>query len=198
MAHKGLSPETVVKAAAELIEQQGRETFSMRALADHLGVKTASLYNHVDHMEGLVAEVCRDGLCLQKEAELQGIEGKHGEEAVRILADTYRSFAKQHKELYWLIMNRSAKDPQVLDDAAVLFTDPLKQMLQDFHLREEENIHYRRLFRAIVHGFISQEEQGFFSHYPVAVEESFHFAIQCFIDSLKQGEERCSTDETGK
>ena len=41
MAHKGLSPETVVKAAAELIEQQGRETFSMRALADHLGVKTA-------------------------------------------------------------------------------------------------------------------------------------------------------------
>ena len=59
MAHKGLSPETVVKAAAELIEQQGRETFSMRALADHLGVKTASLYNHVDHMEGLLAEVCR-------------------------------------------------------------------------------------------------------------------------------------------
>ena len=71
MAHKGLSPETVVKAAAELIEQQGRETFSMRALADHLGVKTASLYNHVDHMEGLLAEVCRYGLCIQKEAELQ-------------------------------------------------------------------------------------------------------------------------------
>ena len=77
-------------------------------------------------------------------------------------------------------------------DAAVLFTDPLKKMLEDFHLKEEENIHYRRLFRAIVHGFVSQEEQGFFSHYPAAVDDSFHFAVQCYIENLKQGEKRCS------
>lgn len=192
MAHKGLNPEAVVKAAAELIEQQGRVSFSMRLLADHLGIKTASLYNHVDNMEALLAEVCRYGLCLQKEAEMQAIEGKHGEEAVRILADTYRRYAKEHRELYWLIMNTSAKDHGVLDDAAVLLTDPLKKMLQDFQIKEEESIHYRRLFRAIVHGFVSQEEQGFFSHYPASVEDSFHFAVQCYIDNLKQGEGRCS------
>ena len=46
MAHKGLSPDAVVKAAVELIEQQGRDAFSMRLLADQLGIKTASLYNH--------------------------------------------------------------------------------------------------------------------------------------------------------
>ena len=77
-------------------------------------------------------------------------------------------------------------------DAAVLFTDPLKKMLEDFHLKEQESIHYRRLFRAIVHGSVAQEEQGFFSHYPAAVDDSFHFAVQCYIESLKQGEKRCS------
>lgn len=192
MAHKGLNPDAVVKAAAELIEQQGREAFSMRLLADHLGIKTASLYNHVDNMETLLVEVCRYGLCLQKEVEMQAMEGTHGEDAVRLLADTYRRFAKEHRELYWLIMNMSAKDKRVREDAAVLFTDPLKRMLADFHLKEEESIHFRRLFRAIVHGFVSQEEQGFFSHYPASVEDSFHFAVQCYIDSLKQGEGRCS------
>ena len=50
MAHKGLSPDAVVKAAVELIEQQGRDAFSMRLLADQLGIKTASLYNHVENM----------------------------------------------------------------------------------------------------------------------------------------------------
>ena len=65
-------------------------------------------------------------------------------------------------------------------------------MLEDFHLKEEENIHYRRLFRAIVHGFVAQEEQGFFSYYPAAVDDSFHFAVQCYIENLKQGEKRCS------
>lgn len=192
MAHKGLNPDAVVKAAAELIEQQGRDAFSMRILADSLGIKTASLYNHVDNMDSLLVEVCRYGLCLQKEVEMQAMEGKHGEEAVRLLADTYRRFAKEHRELYWLIMTMSAKDQRVRDDAAVLFTDPLKRMLEDFHLKEDENIHFRRLFRAIVHGFVSQEDQGFFSHYPADVEDSFQFAVQCYIDSLKQGEGRCS------
>ena len=192
MAHKGLNLDVVVKAAAELIEQQGRDAFSMRLLADQLGIKTASLYNHVENMETLLSEVCRYGMCLQKEAEMQAIEGWHGEEAVRFLAETYRSFAKEHRELYWLIMNMAAKDSRVLDDAAVLFTDPIKKVLEDFNLKEEESIHYRRLFRAIVHGFVAQEEQGFFSHYPAAVNDSFHFAVQCYIESLKQGEKRCS------
>ena len=192
MAHKGLNLDVVVKAAAELIEQQGRDAFSMRLLAEQLGIKTASLYNHVDNMEMLLAEVCRYGLRLQNEMEMQAMEGRYGEDAVRQLADTYRNFAKKHRELYWLIMAMSAKDKRVRDDAAVLFTDPLKKMLEDFHLKEEESIHYRRLFRAIVHGFVSQEEQGFFSHYPAAVDDSFHFAVQCYIESLKQGEKRCS------
>ena len=192
MAHKGLNLDVVVKAAAELIEQQGRDAFSMRLLAERLGIKTASLYNHVDNMEMLLAEVCRYGLCLQNEMEMQAMEGRYGEDAVRQLADTYRNFAKKHRELYWLIMAMSAKDKRVRDDAAVLFTDPLKKMLEDFHLKEEESIHYRRLFRAIVHGFVSQEEQGFFSHYPAEVDDSFHFAVQCYIDSLIQGEKRCS------
>ena len=127
MAHKGLNLDVVVKAAAELIEQQGRDAFSMRLLAEQLGIKTASFYNHVDNMEMLLAEVCRYGLCLQNEMEMQAMEGRHGEDAVRQLADTYRNFAKKHRELYWLIMAMSAKDKRVRDDAAVLFTEQLKK-----------------------------------------------------------------------
>ena len=46
---KGLSAESITVAAAELIEQYGRSGFSMRLLADTMGVKTASLYNHIEH-----------------------------------------------------------------------------------------------------------------------------------------------------
>ena len=38
MAHKGLNLDVVVKAAAELIEQQGRDAFSMRLLAEHCSI----------------------------------------------------------------------------------------------------------------------------------------------------------------
>ena len=190
MVHKGLSEESVVLSAAELIEQQGRCAFSMRLLADKLGIKTASLYNHVKSMDELLAEVCRYTLRLMQNTELQAIEGVSGEEAVRIMANTCRRFAKEHRELYWLTMDIAARDSRVLDDAAECFTEPVKQMLRGFNLPEDEAIHFRRLFRAIVHGFVSQEDAGFFSHYPVSSDESFEFAVQCFIDSLKQGESR--------
>ena len=170
----------------------------MRLLADSLQIKTASLYNHIKSMDELITAVCEYGLQLQKEMEMDAVKEQHGEQAVRILADTYRLFAKEHRQLYWLIMNTAAKDHQVLDNAAILITDPLKKIFQDFHLQNKELVHYRRLFRAIVHGFISQEEEGFFSHYPTPVEESFYFSIQCFIDCLKQGEMRCLHNERKK
>lgn len=190
MSHKGLTTDQVVKTAAELIEHGGRSGFSMRQLAAVLGVKAASLYNHVDSMDALLAEVCRYAMRLQMDAELAAINGKTGGDAVFALADAYRDFAKAHRELYWLIMDTAARDNRVLDDAAICFTLPLKKMMESFSLPEEDQVHYRRLFRAIVHGFLSQEDAGFFSHTPVSTDESFHFAVRRFADLLRAAGER--------
>ena len=75
---KGLSAESITVAAAELIEQYGRSGFSMRLLADTMGVKTASLYNHIENMDTLLTEVCRYALRMQEDGELQTIAGKTG------------------------------------------------------------------------------------------------------------------------
>src|SRR5207245_626560 len=44
---RGLTRERLVEAALQLIHEQGLEALSMRALADRLDVKAASLYWHV-------------------------------------------------------------------------------------------------------------------------------------------------------
>lgn len=36
----------------------------------------------------------------------------------------------------------------------------------------------------VMHGFVSQEASGYFSHYPVDLEESYRLAIGCVIDGL--------------
>ena len=135
---KGLSAESITVAAAELIEQYGRSGFSMRLLADTMGVKTASLYNHIENMDTLLTEVCRYALRMQEDGELRAIAGKTGREAVWALAWAYRRFAQQHRELYWLVMDTAAGEPRVLDDAAARFTEPLKQVLSGFRLPPRE------------------------------------------------------------
>ena len=77
-------------------------------------------------------------------------------------------------------------------DSHSLFTlfTRLQQVLSGFRLPPREEIHFRRMFRAIVHGFASQEDEGFFSHYPASTELSFEFAIQRFIDCVLEAEKR--------
>jgi len=190
MAQKGLSREVLIDAAVNVIERYGRNNFSMKLVADELGVKTASLYNHVKNMDELLAGVCNYALRLQRDAEMQAIKDLNRGQAVYALAETYRRFANEHRELYWLVMNIAASDNHVLDEAATRITEPIVKMLADYDIEEDEKIHFRRLFRSIVHGYVSEMDAGFFSHYPVDTDESFHFAIGCFSDSLDRAEKR--------
>src|SRR5258708_22888176 len=51
---RGLSRERLVGAALQLINEDGLDALSMRALADRLDVKAASLYWHVRDRRGLL------------------------------------------------------------------------------------------------------------------------------------------------
>ncbi|MCI9652413.1 MAG: helix-turn-helix transcriptional regulator, partial [Lachnospiraceae bacterium] len=43
--------------AAELIAEKGFDRFSLRELSDRLGVKTASLYNHISSLSELTSNI---------------------------------------------------------------------------------------------------------------------------------------------
>lgn len=190
MPRNGLTRERVVEAAAQLIEESGAAAFSMRALADSLHIRTASLYNHVESMDELLLAVCAYALRAQREAELAAIHGRTGTAAIAALADAYRQFARTHRELYRLIISTAAACGEQLGEAEQCIVEPFMAVLEHTALSEEEKIHWQRVLRGIVHGFVSQEDAGFFSHLPADVDESFHTAIQCCIDGLAQAERR--------
>lgn len=192
MPRNGLSREKVVEAAVALIERSGMADFSMRALAESLDVKTASLYNHVESMDSLMVEVCAYALRMQREMEMDAIRGKAHGAAVEALANAYRAFAAEHKELYRLIMNTAVTSGEQLGEVSQCIVEPFMTVLEGTRLTEDEKYHWQRVLRGIVHGFVSQEDAGFFSHLPADVNESFWVAIQCYMDGMAKAEERCA------
>jgi AcrR family transcriptional regulator len=52
-----LSPERIRRVGLEIIDTDGLDALSMRRLADRLGVRAASLYNHVSTKEDLLHEI---------------------------------------------------------------------------------------------------------------------------------------------
>lgn len=192
MPRNGLSKEKVIEAAVALIEQSGVADFSMRALADNLNIRTASLYNHVESMEELMVRVCAYALQMQREHEMNAIEGKSHNEAIIALSNAYRAFAKEHRELYHLIMNTAVSCGDQLNVISSCIVEPFMAVLAHTTLSEPEKYHWQRILRGIVHGFVSQEDAGFFSHLPADVDESFQTAIQCYMDGLDHAEKRHS------
>ena len=189
MPRMGLNKQSVVDAAITLIEEKGYEHFSMRELADRLQVKTAALYNHVESMDALHLEVGYYAIARLRQAQLSAVEGSVRDEAVHALAYAYYNFAKEHPELYKVILSLPMTKNDALLLAAGDIVEPIMGVLSQYGLDQEQQMHLQRVLRSILHGFISQEAAGCFKHFPVNISDSFRFAIRCFLDGLHEMEE---------
>ena len=156
----------------------------MRRLAEKLSVKTASLYAHVESMDALFTEIGLSALREQRDCLLNAIGGQDGDAAVTALAESYRRFAAEHAELYKIIMQMPSGNDAVLKEAAAMIAEPFMRVLADYRLTEEQKMHWQRALRGLMHGFVSEEQAGYFSHYPVSAEESYQIAVRCMIDGL--------------
>ena len=190
MPKSGLNKQKIVDAAIQLIEEKGYRDFSLHALAKRLNVKTASLYKHVENLEEILSEVGAYSIRALNEAEYQAISFAKGDEAVFALARGYYEFARRHPELYRVVMSlHRSKNPQI-EGAAAPITEPFLQVLEGYPLSLQKRQHWQRVLRSILHGFASQEEAGYFCHFPIDGNESFAMAIQCFLDGLHAAIER--------
>lgn len=188
MFHKGLNRRLIIEAATKLLEEDGLQTFSMRKLAEKLNIKTASLYAHIESMDALFTEIGLTALRTQKNCLLDAVRNKQRDSAIIALAEGYRRFAAEHAELYRFIMQMPSGDDEILKEAAAMTAKPFMQVLADYRLSDEQRMHWQRILRGLMHGFVSEEQSGYFSHYPVSTSESYALAVHYLIDGIHKEE----------
>jgi AcrR family transcriptional regulator len=181
----GLDQETVVEAAAKLVDEEGIEQLSLGRLAERLGIRTPSLYNHVAGLRGLKHDLALYCLRDLLDHATRATIGKSRAEAIVALADAYRSFARQTPGRYML--TQLAPDPGDRELLAVAqqVVDVVQAILVPYRLSDEDAIHAIRGLRSIVQGFVSLEVIGGFG-LPVDLDASFHWLINVFVAGLDQ------------
>ena len=184
MARKGLNTNCIVEAAAELIAERGFDQFSLQELADRLGVKKASLYNHIDSLSALTAHIGR--LVFERMAEqlYSGAETNSPAEQLYHIAMGYRKFAKENAELYKTIVKMPASGSPDLIEKGQEIVHSLYPVLEACGLSEQEVIHFSRTMRGAMHGFITLEEAGFFGN-AADVDESYFYMVKALIQPLR-------------
>ena len=123
----------------------------------------------------------------------KAVKGKTADHALLSLAVTYRTFARKNPDLYRVIMALPMTDNEVLIRATPEYVEPILRVLSAYKLSEEQKLHWQRIVRSVMHGFASQENAGFFSHYPINSDESYRLAITALIDCIRRAQENGET-----
>ncbi|NIR40831.1 MAG: TetR family transcriptional regulator, partial [Actinobacteria bacterium] len=85
MPRIGLTPDRVAEAAAALIDTEGENALTLGRLADELGVKAPSLYNHVEGIGDLRRRIAMRGIADLAEALRSAVLGRSGGDALQHL-----------------------------------------------------------------------------------------------------------------
>ncbi len=112
-------------AAREILEAEGRDAVTMRAVAERVGIRAPSLYKHFRDKEELETAIIATGFedfaaSQERAAARAGSSGRAA--GLAALAAAYRRFARRHPHLYRLMteepLRRDLLPPGLEDRAA--------------------------------------------------------------------------------
>ncbi|MEV6603087.1 TetR/AcrR family transcriptional regulator [Kutzneria sp. NPDC051319] len=181
MPRAGLTPATVTEAGAALADEVGFAQLSMGLVAERLGVKTPSLYNHITGQTDLVHRIAVLAATELADCIRDAIQGRSGTQALTAGAQAMRTYVKKHPGRY---AAGNAARPTGPDDPLIAALGRVlaswAAMLHGYHVDPGQQIHALRMLRSMLHGFATLEAADGFQ-IDEDVEDSFTWMIG-FID----------------
>lgn len=183
-----LDKNMVVQAAVDLLNAEGVSALSLSRLADELGIKTPSLYNHVNGLDGLQQELEVMNARLLADRFSEAAIGKSGPELFMEVSQAFREYVKGYPGLYMSTLRSSSKQ-QVQDENLQREEERMMKVglavMASLGLQGEDAIHGLRAFRSMVHGFATLEIAGGFG-LPQDCDESFRRLVSALVAGLQK------------
>lgn len=163
MPRAGLTRDRVVLTGADIADAEGLDAATPSSVARAVGVRTASLYSHLDGAADLRTGIALLALEEMTDLAADAVAGRAGREAVTAFAEVYRDYARTHPGRY--AASRTPLDPATAAaSAGPRHARLLRSVLRSYALPEPDETHAVRLLGSLLHGFVSLELAGGFDH----------------------------------
>ena len=182
---RGLNKDAVIAEAILMVEEEGYERLSLRDLARRLGVKPASLYNHISGIDEILCGVAIHSATEMGRALEEATEGKDRREAFISGAVAYRAFATEHPELYKAFISMPSLDSKEVDEVGIKSFAPLRAIIRSYGLCEDDAINFHRAFRSVLHGFIELTANGYMTRGEVSRDDTFRVILETYLSHLE-------------
>jgi len=172
----------VVDAAIAIADAEGLEAVTLARVAAALGVRSPSLYNHVDGRDGLIRGVAARATRELATTLRRAATGRSGRAAIAAVAQAQRDYARAHPGRYAATVAAPVSGDVEHEEAAADAVDVLQSVLGGCGLEGDDVIHAVRALRSAVHGFAALEASGGFG---LAVNRDDSF--RRLVDALAAG-----------
>ncbi|WP_197374412.1 TetR/AcrR family transcriptional regulator [Mycolicibacterium baixiangningiae] len=156
-----LSRDSIVNAALTFLDREGWDSLTINALANQLGTKGPSLYNHVHSLDDL-----RRTVRMRVVGDIIDMlntvgQGRTRDDAVMAMAGAYRSYAHHHPGRYsaFTRMPLGGDDPEFTDATRAAAT-PVIEVLASYGLDGDDAFYAALEFWSAMHGFVLLEMTG--------------------------------------
>jgi AcrR family transcriptional regulator len=183
-SRKHIDFQKVLETAIALADEKGLDAVTLADIAEQLGIRIPSLYNHISGLPGLRYEMNVWAVRQLVEQIRRAAVGKSGEDALVSIAQAYRAFALAHPGVYPLTPRAPTPDQLELGAAAAELLEIILAVLDPYGFSEEEKLHAVRALRSVLHGFVDLEAAGGFGM-NLDRDESFRQLVQLLVDGLR-------------
>lgn len=183
MPRAGITPTTLIDAAATIANRDGLETVTLANIAASFGVKPPSLYKHVDGLDAVRHALALRGVEEATRRVQRATVGKARDEALFALAHAYWQFARDEPGLYAASQRAAAPGEKDLAIAGEAFIATVLSVLGGYGVKGDDALHATRGLRAIIHGFVSLDAAGGFK-LKLDLRESFDRVLGAFARDL--------------
>ena len=103
--HHGNLRPALIRSALKILDTEGTERLSMRALAEALNVSRSALYHHFESKQALLAAIAEQGFSHLNKLVEDSIDSKASNETLDAAVAGYLRFATSHKAQYTLMFS---------------------------------------------------------------------------------------------
>jgi AcrR family transcriptional regulator len=171
-----------VAGGVDLLNRVGAEGLSLAELAARFRVRTPSLYNHVDGLDGLRRDLALKGLQDLISAVQTATTGLSGREALLAAAGAYRDFAHTNPGLFQFTLRPVEADDKDLAAANQALQQLIVAALRGYHLNAETAQAGAVAVRSALSGFSMLETAG-----SLASVEDLDARFAAMLDLLDRG-----------
>lgn len=149
----GVTKESAIKAASDIADADGLSAVSLKAVAERLGIRTPSLYNHIESLDDLLRGAAHSGMRSMNERMTQAAAGLSGVSALESVGAAYFGFVVLHPGIYEIIQWATWHGTDETAELFEAYRALVSRIASSFELKAKKKDAVTNLVLSVLHGY---------------------------------------------